>query len=589
VTAPPPLSLLDEQLRLAFVAACEALAAAPGALYPVVYVGPLRAPDLLRGAMEEAARTFGVAVREWGAESAAGTAPALLLCGWGEAVDAATTVSSEGGVQLVVWGDLPADALPDAIRECVAGRGGLVLDPRDHPGPGVSAWLGGPVERVAGEAAGAANPLVVVAEGDTLRMHADQARMHLEALGLHAAEVTPANAGALAPQCGDGFVGEWTGAVPAAEVASLALACRAAGSPLVLAADPASWNRLRADPAWAGAVGSCTVVRAGGLPPDSGAAALSWPRVSSVWVGAPGAPEADDDALVLPDGATLLEGLGHLEVRGRPGRLVAWGSDRAAAVEVDQRAAGAVVVGVRIVGRSPAADRETVLAQLDEIRGWEGVQMALVAGRGEEAAPSVEETVQRVGFFFSRMDDERASPAQRAPAHTPLGLHAVASTLVGLGLSGAARALLRRAERESRWGVEEEILLGFLVAEGDPEEAVTRLRHAALRLATAGDVRGDAWVLQTDATLNALLLMVRARQVGAADAWASVDGWLRQAGTVWVSSPRHAAVLFELAARAGHTEEARRFAELFRGMAGPDEPLAGALAPALRAVVGGGQ
>ena len=428
----------------------------------------------------------------------------------------------------------------------------------------------------------------MVAPADAQRTHVDLVLLHLEAAGIAPCEVLPGQDGR-APRRGEGVVARWTDRAPATDLAALAASCRAAGCPLVIVTPPAGWDRLRAEAAWTATVGTCAVVRAGGLPPDAALAGFPWPRVTSLWVGAPvGAAEGEAAALVLPEGTTLLEALGHLEVRARPGRLVAWRSDRLAVVEIDQRPAGAVVVGVRIGGDAPAADRETVLARLDEIRGWPCVRMALLpAAERSDAAAGVEETVQRVGFFFARTDDERGgapTPARTGPAQE---LHAVATALLGLGLAGPARDLLRRAERESRWGVEEEVLLGYLVAEHDPEEAVTRLRHAALRLATVEDETGEAWALQTDATLNALLLMVRARHVAATDAWGSVEGWLRQAGTVWVASPRHAAVLFELAARAGRPEEARRFADLFRSMAGPGEPLAAALAPALQAVGSG--
>jgi hypothetical protein len=306
-----------------------------------------------------------------------------------------------------------------------------------------------------------------------------------------------------------------------------------------------------------------------------------------VWIGAPAAAQAE--AILLPDGTSLLEGLGYLEVRGKAGCLVAWRPDCLATVSVAARPFGAAVVSANLWGAGPTNDREGVLQLLDQVRRWPGLRLAVVWSGTDAEYAGVEEPVQRVGFHFSRLDDERsgagASPALVPPEHAPVGLYAVAHRLVALGLRDAAVILLRQAERESRWGVDEEMLLGYLVAGGDPQEAITRLRHAALRLATEASPE-DHWVRQTDATMNALLLMVRTRQATAEDAWATVGSWLERAGTAWAVSTRHAAVLFELAARAGRVSEARRFASLFRMMTSGDDPLYATLGPVFHAVEG---
>jgi hypothetical protein len=72
--------------------------------------------------------------------------------------------------------------------------------------------------------------------------------------------------------------------------------------------------------------------------------------------------------------------------------------------------------------------------------------------------------------------------------------------------------------------------------------------------------RPDARVLQADAAALGLLLMVRERIIAPAEAWASVDAWLSRSGAEWLENARRSALLFELAARAGQTEAARRFA-----------------------------
>lgn len=585
----PPLSLLDEPVRLALVAACEALAAAPGALYPLVYVAPLRAADALRRAAGDAAQAFGVALLEWTGEVAEPGTPALLICAAQDAAQARRWAASRRGVQVIAWGTTPARKLPAGLRAAVAQPQDLTIDPRAHADSGGSgAWLGASVERAIGERSAAGSPLVVVCPQEEVGLRAVEVQMHLDAGGLVPCEVSVHDAARFVAGADDGLVVALPAAADGDGIAELAASCRAGGALLVIVAGPAAWDALGRDPAWARKVGpSIVVCTAPDVPADPAFAALPWPKIPEVWVG--GQDCAAGEALVVPDGASLLEGLGHMEVRARPGRLVAWAHDRVAVIEVDQRAAGAVVVGARIEGVAAAADRETLLASLDAVRRWPRLRLAVLEASPMRRAVAIEEPVQRVGFYFSRLDDERSRSGDPvAEDGGGVGVHAVAKALVGLGLPDAARALLRRAERESGWGVEEEILLGYLVAESDPHEAITRLRHAAVRLANSEGGDGDAWILQTDATLNALLLLVRTRQVRASDAWMSVEAWLEKAGTVWVSSPRHAAVLFELAARSGRASEARRFADLFRTLAGPLDPLARALDPALATVLGEG-
>lgn len=574
----PPLSLLDEQVRLALVAAAEALAAAPGALYPLVYVGPLARADALNRAAAEAAAAFGIGCGTWTPHSAP-RGPALLVCDSEEIPAALRELPDQ--VQLIAWGPSAAGDLPPGVRDAVGAPGNLVIEVDSGGLARESAWLGGTLERAAKEGRGA---LVVIAPRDSLHLHADHALLLLESAGVSARAASGPDDARTGEQA---LVAVWTAsaAVGPEPLSRMAGDLHQAGRTLVLVTDTGSWETLRETDVWAAAAGPCSVVRVGPLVTDAAHAGLSWPQVTAIWIGAPDA--ADAEAILLPEGTTLLEGLGYLEVRGRAGRLVAWRPDALATVSVDARAAGAAVVSAEVCGAGDATDRESVLDVLDQVRRWPGLRLAVVWGGTDDVDTVVEEPVQRVGFHLSRLDDERAgaAPPALARAHPHLGLHAVAHRLVGLGLRDAALILLRDAERESRWGVDEEMLLGFLVSGADPQEAITRLRHAALRLAT-GTAAEDSWVRQTNATLNALLLMVRTRQVAADDAWVTVASWLQEAGTVWVASGRHAAVLFELAARAGRVAEARRFASMFRAMTGGDDPLCAALAPVLHAVVG---
>jgi hypothetical protein len=588
LAAAPRASLLDEQLRLALSPMCAALAAAPAALYRVVYVGPLSAPDVIRDALQDAALGFRTRISEWGDNDAEDGTPVLLLCDVADALAASRWCASIAGRQLVVWGETPADDLPEEVHVLTTGQDALVFDPRAHTGPGAEGGVvGGAVQRLVANPRGPGNPLVLLTHERGMPVIRDLAHLHLDAAGFAPVDATVPDAGRLELQGRCAPVLLVTRDAEASALADLARRCRSASVPLVLIATPTAWEQLSRDSAWSALADERAVVRVSGLPDPSPEAAVPWPPVAAVWVGAPASGKTED-ALVLPRGTTLLEALAHLEVRGRPGRVAAWTADGAAVVHVEVRAAGAAVVGVHVVGRGPALDRTAVLTQLDEIRCWPGLQVAVLtaAAPAPGAGSEVEETVQRIGFYFARLDDERRGGAATPPRASAPGPRAAARALIGLGLGEAARALLQEAESASQWSVEEEVLLAFLTAEVAPDEAITRLRDAALRLsADAG--RADAWAVQTDATLNALLLMVRTGSAGAAEAWATVESWVRHAGTDWVTSPRQAAVLFELAARAGEAPQARTFARLSRELVEPGDPLAVALEPVFHAIFGG--
>lgn len=580
VSAPPPLSLLDQHARRGIEAAAEAVAAMPGALYRVLYVGPLDSPAMFRAPLEDACRNSRVPLVDWHAGWGGGEEPSVVFCRWSDGVAAIAATAGATRVQLIVWGDVPAERLPETVRDALERAGALSLDPRTNCPASADDWWGNPLARAAASPTSSVNPLVVVAPSGALSLHVDLARMHLEALGLDPVELAPGQDGGGVPPGGAAVV-QWTGGPGAAELAALCARCRAAGDPLVLVTGAHAWDGLRGDPAWVGSVGACAVA-AGPTESGSTAADLAWLPIHEMWVGArPERSGVDAGALILPAGTTLVEALGHLEVRALPGRLIAWDDERMAVVEVDAGPAGVVVVGVEVVGTGSAGDRDTVLVWLDEIRRWPGAQLALLsAGPARSGPPAARETVARVAFFFSRLDDERSGSLPATGTLSVPGPPVVASALLARGLPAAARALLLRVEDQPRWSTEVEVLLGFLDAERDPAEAITRLRRAAERLAALGET-GAAWVLQIEVTLNALLLMARTDHVDPREAWSAVDTWIRDAGTAWVATARHAAVLVELAARAGEMDQAGRFGEIFRSIAGPDEPLAGALAPVL--------
>lgn len=580
-----PIPLLDEQLRFAIVAACQALAATPGAVYPLVYLGPLRGPQMLTEAALEAGKAFGIAVTDWQGKGTEVRAPGLLICSVADAAEAVTAVRA--GVQLIAWGDVAVHDLPEAVRVPFLMPSSLAIDPEVQiRAAGQRSYLGDDLDAILAGLTEALDPIVILCDVEAGRLYADQAILHLECGGRSPVEVTPA-----APDFPRGGAAVVLLPRPRGGPASLDAARWLAGARMarclvVVVTQADVWSVLQRDEGFAAEAARCTVMNRTSSAPDALASRLSWPRVPTIWLGAPRTASGPVEAISLPRSTSLLEALRHIEVRGRASRLVAWTGGRAAVVDVDARAAGVVVIRAEVLGSGAAHDRDALLIMLDAIRQWDEPHIAILSATWSGPVGEMSEPVQRIGFYFSRRDDERGEAPPEFVAGPEPGFRRVAYALVEMGLESAALALLQRAERESRWGVEEEMLLSYLVAEIEPDEAVTRLRHAAVRLASAGSDNEDGWKLQTHATLNAVLLMVRRQQVGALDAWESISEWVEQ-GSGWLGSARHAAVLFELAARAGQIQECRRFAEMFRSIAADSDPLRRALAPAFLAVLEG--
>ena len=566
------LNLHDEQVRLTLAATLEALAEMPGELFPVVYFGPLRGLDPLREAAYAAGSRFSIRVAEWPAADEAG-APGMLLAHWTDLPAADDYARGCPSLQLIGWGELPASELPRECRAVVLDGAALAIAPAEIDGvPGEGSWLGRSLERIAAGGGSAGNPLVIVTEADTIRTRADEVQMHFEAAGAVAEdqdwERTSSRADGIAVVVAANADDETI-----RSVVSLAAACRAEERPCVIVATDEAWEAFRSHREWKERVVTCTVFISD-APSPGAASSLPWPALEAVWVGGPPLTREGEAPIVLPEGTGLLEGLGHVELRGR-GRLVAWCCDRVAVVHVESRVAGSMVVdAIRAGAEDRRPDRGAVLEVLDEVRRWQELRLAVLPA-GDARDTGVAETIQRIGFHFSRMDDE--GRAALGPGDGECERYEAAWILAELGLATAAEAVLRRAERDSRWGPREEILLARLLAGSDPEESVERLRAAALRVRDSS--AADAWQVQTDATLNALLLMVRRGQVGGVDAWRSVGAWLEQAGTVWGRTARHAAVLFELSYRAGKPAESAQFADLFRAVAESHDPLWIVMAP----------
>jgi hypothetical protein len=191
--------------------------------------------------------------------------------------------------------------------------------------------------------------------------------------------------------------------------------------------------------------------------------------------------------------------------------------------------------------------------------GWGGASVIFIPGASAESGVPIGRAVMAMAHAAA------ADPGAGAPPPAPLRLHEVAQVLVEWGVPDVARGFLQRAEQALAWGPEEDVLLGNLSAARNPDAAAARLRHGAMR--AFSEPRASGVDLYFEAMLNALLVEVRAGQTAPSVAWAIVGGWLRDAGTGWVTTARHAAIWLELALRAGANDSARLAQERLRTVA----------------------
>ncbi len=565
--AAPAETLVDPHAARCLAGFLRALLAVPASLYPVVYLGPLDGAEAVVGAfalLPEAA-SLRLRVVEAGRPPAGAdvvVAGVDALAGW--------SAAECGAARLLVFGSHAPDALPEDHARRLGHP--LAVDLRfDLPRPERSR-ISTAVERLL---AGGTDALVVLVEEEGVAAAADTCALYGEAAG---ARVPRGAGGARGEAAGDLQLLAVRGAGPAAaEAAAAAGAWTSRGGRSCIVADPAGWDAVHQSAAWREVSPRFAVVRGGGISPS---AAVPWPPAQVLWAGgAPASPFAPAAVMALPRGLPLVAALAHAEIGGGAGSLVVWSERNVAVIEFEQRAPGAVVVDVRLGGEASAGSREEALRALDGVRGWEGAEMAIVShpprGRG-----AVEETVTRVGFYLSRVDDERrAGDSTPGVEHPPLAREAVARVLVESGLWGQALALLRQPEDPAgESAVGHSLLLAWLLADTAPDEAVALLRHAAFALPARDDET------RANVTLNALLLLVRTRQITADDAWSSLAPWIEALGGDWSRDPGRCAVAMELAARSGRTGAARAMARALAGAGTPS--LVGVLAPVWQTVTG---
>ncbi len=320
---------------------------------------------------------------------------------------------------------------------------------------------------------------------------------------------------------------------------------------------------------WARLLGRARIVRRT-PPPPLPLPERALPGLGELLPGAPRASRVVEDPVLfhlrlVPLAEVLQSAVGW----SAPGTLVVFGQGRFGWVEV----AHGRIRGVGELGHhaEPApGPEEEVYRVLKRMAAWEDASVAFVPAERPVEGPARLEGVP-VGhalFAVAKAADEVGPGDGGDGADTGLRAYQVAEALLEWGLPSLAGAFLERAERASTWGAEEDLLLGHLSAERNPQGAAARLRHGALR-AVSADAQDPARLgVYVSATLGALILEVRAGYTVPSAALAVIRGWLDDAGTGWVADARHAAIWFEIALRAGAAESAKAAQRTLEELAG---------------------
>jgi hypothetical protein len=553
--------------------------------YTPFYVGPLHRADAVIRALEETLHRAGSGRILRMDEAAAARSDDVVVTSIEEAARYydLTRGNSEPAPRWVVWGESLVGALPDRLRSMIDDQG-AVFDTRDALGRGGAEPS--PLGRALGAAVAESEkaPLIFVGTApDVGALAAAEVQVRLEVLGFGPVAVREASNLDVRTF---GFVdGERSATVvhlvEADEVGfehAVALAERARdrATGLAIVAEPQWIERLLESPEWRGAVEVDTeYVRLVPEEVPESVKRVQWPPVRTLLVGAPRVQSEWEPSLHVPGGSRpLYEVLQTAEVWRQEGYFLVYTRDSFGWIGVvDEVVTGAARLGDPDGGQS----EEEVSSRIRDMAMWANPHVAFVT-RGVPQEPRLYETalpLMMVALDVRRTVDEaragRIEDGSLAPPVRPRPAFEVAGALVYWGLLRYASDLLRQIEQLSSWGIEEGLMLGYLAAERDPTEAVARLQHALARLGRVVD--HEKWVLQVDSTLDALLLEVRARPVQAAASWAVVDRWLESAGGAWIRTSRHAAILYELAVRAGQREAALRFRDRVFELAKRGDPL----------------
>ena len=529
-----------------------AVLADAGELYNPVYVGPFRFPDTLAASIGAAAAEKGLMCFRGGAPPPGGVWMATP-----EEADAAIEagITPKPGVQWVVSSSAAPSALPDRVAGWI-GATGLAIDPFAGVADGMVGMS--MASAVLGAGSGAAEGerfVVVVGDAADLGSLAAELQLHLE-LELEAPVWRgPVRGWAPGDRLGQPRVLVVT---PGTDLRSLcerlsALPHDACGWGLVLVAEDA--DRIVGLPEWRLLDGRCVWLRR-----DSRAGVSIredvFPALSDLIVGVKSTVLSESVVQFDLSAVSLPEILQSAEGWAKSGRLVIFAADRAGYVELGSgRISDARIFGG--AGTTQAEEAE-VYRIVGTLASWTDAAGVFVPG----AAEAVGVPISRVVMALAH-----ASQGCALIPFPRLRPHEVAELLLQDGLSDVARAYLERAEIAAGWGPEEDLLLGGLSLAREPESASARLRQGALRAFTERGPDGGV-SLFVDGMLNALLVEVRGGLTIPSVAWSIVEGWLRDAGTSWATSARHAAIWMELALRAGVFDAAEVAQERLRATAG---------------------
>lgn len=568
------LSPAEEETRVVLRALFSRLLAMDPTRYSPLYVGPLRRPDAVQRALDDAAAACGVAVVGpeglWDREPACGVGLVSLRA-------APQILQAETPRRWIVVGDVDPDRLDAAFLERIA-EVGLIYDTRQMPAPAAGA---SPLASALRECAARRDPWVlrVAAEPDVAQVVAAEAAVRLRVLGFTVGAVWEAGAESrlfepvLPPAGRSALVVHLESGLPGDVVSALAARLRDRGAALVLVSSAAVSASLDAQ------LGphASSFVRASPDPLPEAVRRATWPPARVVLTGAPdsGAPRDLISQVDAPHRALnhILRSAASWERRGF---LLVFTADRFGWIAVD--GGEAQVRGAwRLGDAHDPPPAEVVLSRIRAMSLWEGIRALFVAAT-DPVPPAWDVAsilVDTVDLDLRRTQDEARDrgvpPGSLGVEVPPVPPSRVARELLWWGQQRPAHELLQAAERASPWGVDEELLLGYLTAERDPREAAARLQHAAHRL--CDDLGGRRWGQHVDATLSSLLLDVRAYPGHGRHAWGVVERWIESQGDGWVETPRRAAVVFELAARAGEISHAVRFRELVLRLSQPGDVL----------------
>lgn len=199
-------------------------------------------------------------------------------------------------------------------------------------------------------------------------------------------------------------------------------------------------------------------------------------------------------------------------------------------------------------GQPPQGDAATVADALDGRR-------------------SLFEIMRSTGLLEEELRDAVSTLAERGLAEPggesvhgprPLPTRRVAERLIQDGLRPEAMAVLRDARAAGDLGGQGLLLMGALLVERDPQAATAAFRAGVKAIGEPGRLASPSVRRSLlNALLNTLVIEVRGRQASAEAAWKALRQYMKAGLNRDFSTPRHYAVVLEIALRAGDRGAAR--------------------------------